>query len=210
MKLQKTTFRVSALVGVSAFLLACANSATTGDFGGSGGTRDASGGSSSDGASASSDAGSSSSGGGDDGGDDSGSSSSGGGSSGGGTSSSGGGSGSSGGSGGGTPMSDSDCQAMMGTMCVGCCQQLHAPGPTTLFNAIQSCVCGDGGGCASVCATEYCQMAGKVSSMNDPCETCVNNQLVPDAGGPCATPVNNACQADSSCTAYLTCAQGCH
>jgi len=107
-------------------------------------------------------------------------------------------------------MSDSDCQSMTGTMCFGCCQTLHAPGPTTLFNAVQACVCGDGGGgCASTCATEYCQMAGKITTMNDACDMCIGNEMSPDAGGECLMPVENACMADTNCNAYVTCANGC-
>jgi len=173
-----------------ALCAACATSATTTDFGGNGVTRDASGDSSADAGSSSNSSG-----------DDSGGSSSGGGTSSGGNANGGGSS-----SGGGTPMSDSDCQAMTGNMCLGCCQQLHAPGPMTLFNAIQACVCGDAGVCASSCATEYCQMAGKITSMNDPCAQCILNDVAPDAG--CGS-VNGTCQADSNCCAYVTCAQGC-
>jgi hypothetical protein len=88
--------------------------------------------------------------------------------------------------------------------CTGCCQGLHTAGFQTLVMLVQACDCGDAGGCATTCATEYCKNA-MFASQNDACATCISNSLAPGDAGACYNSVLQGCMNDSGCTAYLGC-----
>lgn len=75
------------------------------------------------------------------------------------------------------------------------------------FDIISKCVCATGGPCVTQCATEYCVTPGTITTSGDACETCLNTAV--GSGGACATQVSSGCTADASCSAYVTCANGC-
>jgi hypothetical protein len=85
--------------------------------------------------------------------------------------------------------------------CANCCASDNPSSVPTLNSAIQTCVCGTAGPCATACATEVC--VGSPATSGDACYTCLSSAL--GASGSCYAPVHTACAADPGCAAYLTC-----
>jgi hypothetical protein len=111
----------------------------------------------------------------------------------------------------GAPTSPAACAAATTQdACFACCQTLQPTGINTFDNALLACECGGNGtagACTSACATELCAASPVNPPNGDPCDTCVTTSL--QTGGACVTPIQNACNADPSCSAYLSCAGGC-
>lgn len=108
--------------------------------------------------------------------------------------------------------------------CRTCCRTEHTKGYDTLVVAEYECACKPGicgavdggaidagsadastlgtGACANECATK--------STPGAACDACLVDSVGTMASpGPCYADVSKACQADTDCTAYVTCLQGC-
>ena len=83
-------------------------------------------------------------------------------------------------------------------------------GSTSYFNSLVACVC-KAGLCKTACggSGDYCTNPPNVATQG--CNTCLNQYFA--VGAACdsspGTAIGNGCAADSECTGYLNCANGC-